>query len=114
MGGGRGLLTPSDIGSRERENVDVDAFGVGENGERVGGGRKSWSCNWPSNTDCFRAWGWLSGREAERAKGEDILGDVGAKQYQRMWPITIRETHRRKPTLGFVKSSLGSSPSHPP
>lgn len=41
--GGRGLPLISAIGSRERENVEVDALGVGAglNGEREGGGRKS-------------------------------------------------------------------------
>jgi hypothetical protein len=36
--------------------------------------------NWPSSTDCLRAWGWLEakGRESVRASGEGTNGDVGA------------------------------------
>ena len=45
MFGGSGLPLLSAIGSRDRENVDVDALGVGAglNGESEGGGLKS--CN---------------------------------------------------------------------
>lgn len=41
IGGRPGVAGPSEIGSRDRENAEVDAFGVGENGERDGGGRRS-------------------------------------------------------------------------
>ena len=36
--------------------------------------------NWPSSTDCLRAWGWLEakGRESVRASGEGTSGDVDA------------------------------------
>lgn len=36
--------------------------------------------NWPSSTDCLRAWGWFEakGRESVRARGEGTSGDVGA------------------------------------
>ena len=57
MGGKLGEETLSLIGSREIENKDVDAFGVGENGESEGGGRRSFKSNCPSRTDCLRAWG---------------------------------------------------------
>ena len=35
--------------------------------------------NWPSSTDCLRAWGWLEakGRESVRAR-EGTSGDFGA------------------------------------
>ena len=36
--------------------------------------------NWPSSTDCLRAWGWLEAKEREsvRAREEGTSGDVGA------------------------------------
>ena len=36
--------------------------------------------NWPSSTDCLRAWGWLEAKErvSVRARGEGTSGDVGA------------------------------------
>lgn len=36
--------------------------------------------NWPSSTDCLRAWGWLEakGRVSVRARGEGTSGDVAA------------------------------------
>lgn len=38
-----GVVAPSVMGSREREKADVEALGVGENGESEGGGRRSCS-----------------------------------------------------------------------
>lgn len=45
----------SAIGSRDSEKADAEALGEGAKGDIVGGGRRSWSCNWPSRRDCFRA-----------------------------------------------------------
>lgn len=50
-----GVSVPSAIGSRARENVDVDEFGVyGVNGV-VDVAIINSGDTWPSNTDCFRA-----------------------------------------------------------
>jgi len=36
--------------------------------------------NWPSETDCLRAWGCLEemGSDADLARGDEMRGDVGA------------------------------------
>ncbi len=66
VAGGKGDNAPSDMGSRAREKVDIEGFGVGI------------TCAWPSSTECLRACGWFTGTVAERARGEDTRGDVGA------------------------------------
>lgn len=52
--GATGEVLDSAMGSRERENVDVEAFGVAGSA-REEEERMSWSCNWPSTMDCLRA-----------------------------------------------------------
>ena len=35
--------------------------------------------NWPSSTDCLRAWGWLEAKERESVRArEGTSGDFGA------------------------------------
>ena len=54
--GAPGEVEPaSAMGSREREKADVDALGVGENGDMEGGGRRSCSCSCPSINEFLRA-----------------------------------------------------------
>jgi len=77
-----GVSAPSAIGSKASENVDVDEFGVCDEGGVVVVAIISSGDAWPSRTDCFRAWGWfdLSGRLFERESGEDIRGEASAKR----------------------------------
>ena len=75
-----GVSVPSTIGSKARENVEVDEFGVYDESGVVVVGIISSGDAWPSNTDCFRAWGWFdrSGRVSERESGEGIRCEAGA------------------------------------
>lgn len=60
----------SEMGSRDREKLDVDALGVlVANGEVVGVDRMSCSCSWPSIRDALRACGWLG----PSGKTEDLV-----------------------------------------
>lgn len=69
----------SDMGSREREKVEVDALdGSGDDSGRGDGCCNSGSCIWPSNVDTFRAWGWLGGKDGVLPYGEsETRGDAG-------------------------------------
>ena len=75
-----GVSAPSAIGSKARENVEADEFGVYDEGGVAVVAIINSGDVWPSNTDCFRAWGWfeLSGKVSERESGEDMRGDAGA------------------------------------
>ena len=63
VGKGEGML--SEMGSKERENVELDAL-------EVTGDCMSGSCIWPSNTDCFRACGWFGGNVGDRPNGDCV------------------------------------------
>ena len=62
----------SEIGSSERENERLE----GVEGTETSCG----SDEWPSDTDCLRAWGCLEeiGSDADLARGDEMRGDVGA------------------------------------
>jgi hypothetical protein len=60
------------MGSSERENERLEGV-LGTDMSCRGG-------NWPSDTDCLRAWGCLAemGSDADLARGDEMRGDVGA------------------------------------
>lgn len=74
-----GVSAPSAIGSKARENVELDELGVSVDDRIVVATIISGEA-WPSKTDCFRAWGWfdLRGSVFERESGDDIWGEAGA------------------------------------
>lgn len=68
------------MGSRARENVEVEELGeYGYGGAEAGADEGiilSWCC--PSKTDCLRACGWLDGSVSIRVSGDETRGEVGA------------------------------------
>ena len=72
---------PSVIGSKARDSVETEELTV-RSGGTLSESFNGCTCTWPSMIDCFRACGWFSGTEAERAKGDDIWGELGAATIQ--------------------------------
>ena len=76
-------MAASAIGSRASEKEDLDELteeeGRGDDGTVEVVEDSISSENWPSSTDCLRAWGWLEakGRASVRAR-EGTSGDFGA------------------------------------
>ena len=64
-------MVPSEMGSRDRENVEFDELREGNGATRDPSSTFGFS---PSIMDCLRAWGWCTGTVVDRASGDEIRG----------------------------------------